>query len=363
VSNKQHRHNSNTFVFMKRKLRFFSALLFDLLLIPLIIFAIWQTELVVYGLRMGRGQAAIIFHARPVAEVLNDQTVPDSIKTKLCLIEEIRTFAFDELGLNRNENYTSFFDQHGKPLIHVVTACDAFSLHAYEWEYSFLGKMPYKGFFDRKRAEGEKQRLNQRGFDAAIGGASGWSTLGWLNDPILSNMLRRSEGDLAELIIHELTHGTLFVKDDATFNENLASFIGYKGALAFLEHKYGNDSEVLRQYIRGREEDESINQFMLKEARFLDGVYKTIPEEHIRAKKQAVKQAAFDSIIARASHLPQGGDQFSKRLAKRLNEAGNTVFMQFIRYEGKQHEFETELSGFTSIKTYLVYLKEKYPNQ
>ncbi len=347
---------------MKRKLRFFSALLFDLLLIPLIIFALWQTELVVYGLRMARGQAAIIVNARPVTEVLNDQTVPDSIKVKLRLIEEIRTFAFDELGLNRNANYTSFFDQRGRPLIHVVTACDAFSLDAYEWKYSFLGKMPYKGFFDRQRAEAEQQRLRQLGLDASIGGASGWSTLGWLNDPILSNMLRRSEGDLAELIIHELTHGTLFVKDDATFNENLASFIGYKGALAFLEHKYGKDSEALRHYIRGREEDEIINQFMLQEARYLDSVYKTIPKENVRAKKQAIKQVAFDSIIARASRLPQGGDQFSKRLAKRLSEAGNTVFMQFIRYEGKQHEFETEFSRFSSVKAYLVYLKSRYPN-
>ncbi|MGL4596343.1 MAG: aminopeptidase, partial [Bacteroidia bacterium] len=124
---------------MKRKARFLGVLLFDLLLIPLFVFALMQAELVVYGLRMGRGQIDIISNARPISAVLNDKAVPDSIKTKLRLIEEIRTFAFDELGLNRNENYTNFFDQQGKPLMHVVTACDAYSLNAYEWKYSFLG--------------------------------------------------------------------------------------------------------------------------------------------------------------------------------------------------------------------------------
>jgi predicted aminopeptidase len=54
--------------------------------------------------------------------------------------------------------------------------------------------------------------------------------LGWFTDPILSKMLMRSEGDLANLIIHEMSHATIFVKDSIEFNENLATFIGDRGA-------------------------------------------------------------------------------------------------------------------------------------
>ncbi len=43
-------------------------------------------------------------------------------------------------------------------------------------------------------------------------------------------MLNRSEGDLANLIIHEMSHATIFVKDSVDFNENLATFIGDRGA-------------------------------------------------------------------------------------------------------------------------------------
>ncbi|MGL4596874.1 MAG: hypothetical protein ACRCYO_05065 [Bacteroidia bacterium] len=143
----------------------------------------------------------------------------------------------------------------------------------------------------------------------------------------------------------------------------LASFVGYKGALAFLKHKYGEDSEALRQYVRGREEDEIINQFMLKEALFLDSQYKQMSVNMPMPKKQEIKKNAFDSIVARASRMPVTGNKFSTRLAKRLAESGNTVFMQFIRYEGKQDAFETEFARYKSVKTYLVYLKSKYPNQ
>ena len=44
------------------------------------------------------------------------------------------------------------------------------------------------------------------GYDTKIDEVNAWSTLGWFKDPILSSMLNRSAGSLAELIIHELSH-------------------------------------------------------------------------------------------------------------------------------------------------------------
>ena len=69
-----------------------------------------------------------------------------------------------------------------------------------------------------------EKELKEEGLDTNIRTAGGWSTLGWFEDPILSNMLNDSEAGFAELLIHELTHGTLFVKDSVRFNENLATF-------------------------------------------------------------------------------------------------------------------------------------------
>ena len=83
-----------------------------------------------------------------------------------------------------------------------------------------VGAVPYKGFFNREKAV-KKEALEKDNYDVSIRNPGGWSTLGWFTDPILSNMLRRGDGDLASLIIHEMVHATLYVKDSAEFNENL----------------------------------------------------------------------------------------------------------------------------------------------
>ena len=89
------------------------------------------------------------------------------------------------------------------------------------------------------KAESLKAELESEGYEVRIRPVGAWSTLGFFNDPILSNMLERSPGALAELIIHEMTHATLYVKDGVDFNENLATFVGEQGALEFLEAQYG----------------------------------------------------------------------------------------------------------------------------
>ena len=69
-------------------------------------------------------------------------------------------------------------------------------------------------FFDKQKADNELLSLKNKGYDTDLYAVSGWSTLGFLQDPILSQWLLYSEGKLANLIIHELTHSTLYVKNN-----------------------------------------------------------------------------------------------------------------------------------------------------
>lgn len=312
---------------------------------------------------MAKGQLTIVMNARPVKEVLNDMSVADSVKKKLQLIEEIRKFAFDSIGLVRNENYTTFYDQHGKRLIYVVTACKPYGLEPHLWHFPMLGDVPYKGFFNAERAKEQALELRAQGLDTDVGGASGWSTLGFFKDPVLSQMLKNEEGDLAELIIHELTHGTVFVKDDVEFNENLASFIGYKGAVWFLERKYGKDSEQLKEYLDGRHDDEVLERFMLDCAHSLDSLYKKIPAGADEKYKAGLKRKKMISFVFKSAQLPLAMDvSFPARFGKRIRSSGNAFFMQYVRYGGKQHDFEADfMKDKGDLRTYVAGLRQLYP--
>jgi predicted aminopeptidase len=344
------------------KFRFFLKILSDLIFIPLVIFCMLNVSLVIYGLRMGKGQLHIVMNARPVSEVLADRSVPDSVKTKLKLIDEIREFAFTKIGLKRSENYTTFYDQHGQRIIYVVTACKPFALEPHQWHFPVLGDVPYKGFFNADEAKIEEAKLKSQGLDADIGGASGWSTLGFFKDPVLSQMLDNNEGELAELIIHELTHGTIYVKGDAEYNENLASFVGFKGAVLFLKEKYGEHSNELIAYLEEKKEEKTLDDFMLNCSRSLDSLYKSFPAQWNSVQKTYQKKKMFASFVADSKYLPLEMDSlFPKRLEKRIAGSGNAFFMQYVRYGAKQHDFETEFEKFKSdLKIYVDDLKNRY---
>src|SRR5688572_21527816 len=234
---------------LKKVLKRISLAMLALLIVLTIVY--W--DLVVYGIRQAKGQFTIIYRARPVEEVLADPNFPDSLKQKLVLINEVRKFAIDSLGLKDTKNYKTLYDQKGEEIMWVVTASEPFRLKAKEWTFPVLGSVPYKGFFKKELALELREDLQKEGWDVSIRNPGGWSTLGWFTDPILSKMLERNEGDLANLIIHEMSHSTIFIKDSINFNENLASFIGDRGAENFLQFKYGKSSVEYETYVRSEE--------------------------------------------------------------------------------------------------------------
>lgn len=348
-----------------KRIRYAGIVLGDFILFPVMVFCLFHFSFLPYGMQQLHGQLRLMTGARPVEEVFADASVPDSVKQRLRLVQEIRVFAFDKLGLVKNENYTSFFDLHGEPPVYVVTACEPFALRAHEWNFPVIGKMPYKGFFVKQRAINERRSLRAAGLDANLGSAGGWSTLGWMNDPVLSNMLQYDEGNLAELIIHELTHGTLYVKDSAAFNENLASFVGFKGAMLFLEYKFGKDSPQQQRYAASREKEARVEKFMLQHAHALDSLYRQMENQKQPAALRNEKRFLFfATMVIDARHDFPDDTLFARRLEKRLRKSQNAVLMNYVRYVGKQDDFETDFQTLAGgdLKTYVALLRKKWPS-
>jgi predicted aminopeptidase len=92
------------------------------------ILVVWNWSLVYYGIRQGMGQLEIVWNARPVEEFLQDPSFPDSLKQKLRLIDEIRKYAIDSLGLKDTKNYKTLYDQKNQEVMWVVQACEPFAL-------------------------------------------------------------------------------------------------------------------------------------------------------------------------------------------------------------------------------------------
>jgi predicted aminopeptidase len=334
--------------------------LLGVLFIFLILVA-WYWQLVSYGVRQGIGQLRVVWNARPVSEVMIDPATPDSIKQKLQLIQEARQYAIDSLGLKDTENYKTLFDQKGKEIMWVITASEPFRLKEKRWDFPVLGSVPYKGFFDIEAARKEKEKLEAEGWDISATNPGGWSTLGWFKDPILSDMLYRNEGDLASLIIHEMVHSTIFIKDSIDFNENLASFIGDLAAVKFVIYKYGKNSEEHLTYINEDLDFRKYNAHVLRGAILLDSVYASIENLPLE-KKQEAKKKAMTRIVETMDTLTLFYNKTpSKRFEKKL--PNNSYFLSFRRYQSKQMDltqmFERQFKS--DFKTMVDFYKEKYP--
>ena len=88
-----------------------------------------------------------------------------------------------------------------------------------------MGRVPYLGFFRRKDAEPWIRRLENQGYETYIRTAGAYSTLGWFEDPVLPGMLKWSDYRLADTVLHELAHATVWIKGSVKFNESFASFV------------------------------------------------------------------------------------------------------------------------------------------
>ena len=66
--------------------------------------------------------------------------------------------------------------------------------------------------------------LEKDGWDVHVRTARAYSTGGWFDDPVLSTMFSRHDDavrDLVNVLIHELTHANILIRDQSTFNESI----------------------------------------------------------------------------------------------------------------------------------------------
>jgi len=254
-----------------------------------------------YAIRQGTTMLGYLNRAVPLESLLESDSVAgdneiseiEKNRRFVKLVQDIRRFAGEELGLKMSKNYTRYVTIDRDYLAAVVSASAADSFTRYEWRFPVAGRIPYKGFFNVEDARRERTKLEKKGLDVWIRGVTAFSTLGWFRDPLFSYMRDYSPDRLADLIIHESTHVTVFLKGQAQFNEEIAEFIGREGARLYMETHFGVDSVEYAEMVADDEENRRYVAFIRELIAELQELYESGAgrEEKLDEKERIIKAA------------------------------------------------------------------------
>ena len=198
-----------------------------------------------YYLQAVNGQAEISRKARPIPELVQDPAIEPQLRAKLEQVAQIRDFASRELALPDNGSYRRYADLKRPFVVWNVFAAPEFSLQPKQWCFPFAGCVAYKGYFKKEDAERLGAQLREQHYDVFVGGVPAYSTLGWLDDPVLNTVIRYPDPEIARLIFHELAHQVVYVQGDSTFNESFAVTVEEEGVKRWLA-AYGTPAQHLQ---------------------------------------------------------------------------------------------------------------------
>ena len=264
------------------------------------------------------GQAALLLSRRDVQAIIDDSRTEPELAAQLRLATAMLRFAAEELALPVGERYASYADV-GRVALWNVVAAHELQLAARPRCYPLVGCTVYRGYFSKRAAEAEQRRLAAND-DVHVYPVGAYSTLGWFDDPILSSFVHYPEPALAELLFHELAHGVLYVRDDAAFNESFATFVGSRGAAAWVATHGGDADALRREHEAKREVSARFSAFLRQWRDRLQALY-ALPI-NAEAKRQ-LKAEAFAAMRSayRACRQRLGNGRYDGYMRQPFNNA------------------------------------------
>ncbi|MDR1030700.1 MAG: aminopeptidase [Treponema sp.] len=254
-----------------------------------------------YTLKQGFTMLGYLHRGIPLESLL-DTATPEEFEENRRFVEaiqDIRRFAVEELGLKESTNYTRYVALNRDYLAAVVSASAADSFARHEWWFPVVGKVPYKGFFNPEDARKEAEKLKKQGLDVWIRQVDAFSTLGWFSDPLYSYMRDYPIYHLADLIIHETLHATVYLKGQSQFNEELAEFVGSEGARLYMEKRFGPDAEEYQRMIDAERDQAAYLAFIQGMIAELDALYtSSLDRAEKLQQKETLIQAAQNRFAA-----------------------------------------------------------------
>ena len=308
-----------------------------------------------YVFHAAAGQFRLLNGSVPVEEALEKDSLGSDQKDRLRLVARIKDFGEKELGLKKTRNYETVYLKSSQAPIYMISASPKDRLAYITWWFPVVGDMPYLGFFDLKKAKAEKEKLIKKDLDVNIGIADAYSTLGWFRDPVTLNLIEGPTVDLVEIILHEMTHTTLYVKGQGEFNEGLAVLVGKVGAFFFLKKNYGPTHSLTIEAKKSIEDERMFCTFLTSLLEKLERLYDSpISYREKLNQRQKVFAASLEDFNRLRSSFQT--DHYARFGRGGLN---NAYFMSVGLYHRNFHLFESVLMRKgNSIRETIAFFRE-----
>ena len=289
-----------------------------------------------YYLQAMSGHKKLMQSRQDIQSLLEDPATSPELAAHLETAEQIKTFARSELGLPVEDNYSSYVEVEGEALVWNVIATGEFSLSPKTWCFPVAGCVPYRGFFEKQKAQDSADRLARKGMDVIVSPAAAYSSLGWFKDPLLSTMLSRSDTRLAAFLFHELAHQRLYVKNDGRFNEGYASFVEEMGVRAWQDSRHEQDE--LQTWLTLQRVSEDFSSLVGKTRGELNSLYLgQQPEDIMRDNKREIFKRFESDYQQLSDEKWEGKDYYAKWFKQPLNNARLALYNT---YEGSHCAFQ-----------------------
>lgn len=312
-----------------------------------------------YLTEQGIGQARLQWSGEKNEKILKDPKISEEVKRKILLVEEYKKFFYHYFGQKPTDIYskTTMLDQ--KAVTYLVIASSHTKIKAHEFEFPIMGSFPYLGFFSKDSAKDFAKDLQEdENLVTWIRPVYAYSTLGYLEDRILSSFFEYDDVELAELVFHELFHTVFFIKDEIDLNENLANLYG---------------KEMLKEYFQDRVELKNYLAMLDKKIQIDKRIVELISilEQEFAKLGGFITPAKADELTARFVNEIFKPDirEMCKRIQLEESECelkedwNQATFAAFLTYEEEQ-DFLTDLKKGKNLnlKDFLSWLKVEYKN-
>lgn len=310
-----------------------------------------------YLSEQGLEQARMQWNGRSNDEFLNDPNVDEEFKRKVLLVGEYKKFFYHYFGEKTTSIYSKTTLLPNKAVSYLVIASPRTKIEAKEFEFPFMGSFPYIGFFRKESAQRFAENLvKENNLATYIRPVYAYSTLGYLEDRILSSFFHYDDLELAELVFHELFHTVFFIKDEVELNENLANLYG-----KMLLQEYFKGRPELGQYLETEKKKSALAQRVVELIGILQTEFAKLGGFITDATADQLTQRFVSEVF-----IPEIKDYCLKlALAEDdcevKDEWNQASFAAFLTYEEEQ-DFLQRLQDEQKmdLKQYLAWLRTEY---